>query len=389
MRILWVTPWFGNYRTAVYDNLNKIGGNNFYLICSKTDTSDYVRQCLSATLGNHAIVMSGEGNISIGNHSSDFANTGLVIKHQKGLYKAVKTVKPDLIIVEGFGGWAPAGLLYAFVHRKPALIFYERTVYTERNSPWWRTLYRKIIGRLASGFIINGSLTHQYLNRLGFGRYLMVEGCMVADSSGLSAAVVGMKEGEKQDLRESLHIEGNGLVFLFVGQLVERKGIKQLLAAWTVHAKAYPGDVLLVIGEGILRKELTKKYGQLTSVRILGAVNYALIYRYYAIADVFVMPTLEDNWSLVVPEAMACGLPVATTPYNGCYVELVKEGENGYIFDTYEQEDIVNVLAKFHWSNLTAMGGKSLEIAVGYTPEIAASKIYDLCQCILEKKSRK
>ena len=389
MKILWVTPWFGNYRTAVYNYLNKISGNDFYLICSKVDTSDYVRQCLSDTLGNHVIVMSGEGNISFGNHSSDFANTGLVIKRQKGLYKAIKTVKPDLIIVEGFGGWAPAGLRYAFVHYKPALIFYERTAYVERNSPWWRTLYREIIGRLASGFIINGSLTHQYLNRLGFGHYPMVEGCMVADSSGLSAAVGGMKESEKQGLRESLHIEGNGLIFLFIGQLVERKGIKQFLAAWTIHSKAYPDDVLLVIGDGILHKKLTDKYGKLPSVWILGTVNYAQIFRYYAIADVFVMPTLEDNWSLVVPEAMACGLPVATTPYNGCYVELVKEEENGYVFDTYKQEDIVNMLAKFHRSDLTAMGQKSLEIAARYTPEIAASKIYGLCQQVLEKKSYK
>lgn len=386
MKILWVTPWFGNYRTAVYDNLNKISGNSFYLICSKADTSDYVRQCLSATLGNHAIIMSGGGSISFGNHSSDFANTGLVIKRQKGLYKAIKTVKPDLIILEGFGGWAPVGIRYALTHHKSVLIFYERTAYVERNSPWWRILYRKIIGRFASGFIINGSLTHQYLNQLGFSRYPMVEGCMVADSSGLSAAIIAMKKSEKQNLCESLHIENEGLVFLFVGQLVERKGIKQLLAAWAIHAKTYPSDVLLVIGEGVLRKELTDKYGQLLSVRILGAVNYAQIYRYYAIADVFVMPTLEDNWSLVIPEAMACGLPVATTPYNGCYIELIKEGENGYIFDTYKQNDIVNMLAKFHQSDLVVMGRKSLEIATGYTPEIAAAKIYDLCRRISKEK---
>lgn len=386
MKILWLVSWFGNYRVPVFDILNKLDDEQFYLICSKAETSDLVRSKLKKALKDNLIIMDGKGDLKFGNHSSDFANTGLVIKRQKGLYKAIKTVNPDLIIVEGFGGWAPAGLRYALAHHKPALIFYERTAYVERNSPWWRTLYRKIIGKLASGFIINGSLTHQYLNQLGLGHYPMIEGCMVADSSGLSTAVAEMKKCEKQNLRESLHIDSDGIVFLFVGQLVERKGIKQFLAAWTLHSKAYPNDVLLVIGDGILHKELTDKYGKLPSVRILGAVNYAQIFRYYAITDVFVMPTLEDNWSLVVPEAMACGLPVATIPYNGCYVELVKEGENGYVFDAYKQDDMIDMLAKFHKSDLTAMGQKSLEIAAGYTPDIAASKIYELCKNILAKK---
>lgn len=60
------------------------------------------------------------------------------------------------------------------------------------------------------------------------------------------------------------------------------------------------------------------------SVHFLGKIPYQEVYKYYGIADVFVLPTLEDNWSLVVPEAMSCGLPVATSIYNGCHPELVK-----------------------------------------------------------------
>lgn len=68
------------------------------------------------------------------------------------------------------------------------------------------------------------------------------------------------------------------------------------------------------------------------------------------------MPTIEDNWSLVIPEAMACGLPVATSIYNGCYPELVKKDINGYVFDTYKQETILDALDYFHHVDLIEFG---------------------------------
>ncbi|MBE6294405.1 MAG: glycosyltransferase family 4 protein [Bacteroidales bacterium] len=382
MKILWITPWFGNYRVSVYDNLNKLSNKNFHLICSKNDTSDLVRSKLTSTLKNNLVIMDGEKKITLGDHSSDFANKGIVIKQQKGLYKAIKKINPDIIITEGFGGWAPIGIRYAVLHNKKLIIFYERTEYVERNSPYWRTLYRRIIGKFASAFIINGSLTRKYLEKLGFGKYPMVEGCMVADSDGLSSAVNLMKQEEKDLLRSTLSIHKKGLTFLFVGQLVERKGIKQLTEAWKEHICKFPFDTLLVIGDGILRNEIIESCKNTNGVHILGPIGYDSIHKYYAIADVFIMPTLEDNWSLVVPEAMACGLPVATTYYNGCYVELIKDGINGFVFDAHKQNDIVNTLSKFHNCDLEEMGKQSIEIAKDYTPEIAAQKIYELSKKI-------
>ena len=47
MKILWISPWFGNYRIPVYENLNKLSGGNFYIICSQENTSDLVREKLN------------------------------------------------------------------------------------------------------------------------------------------------------------------------------------------------------------------------------------------------------------------------------------------------------------------------------------------------------
>ena len=385
MKILWISPWFGNYRIPVYEYLNKLSKGNFYIICSEENTSDLVREKLKTTLGKNAIIMSGEKRTTMGNEESDFANSALVIKRQPGLYKKVKEVKPDVVITEGFGGWAPAGIRYAVLHRKKLCMFYERTAYVERNSPQWRSWYRRIVGMPVDHFLINGTLTEQYLNEgLHFKHTPKVKGCMCADSFGLAEAVKTVTDADKQVLSKELNLKG-GLTYLFVGQMVERKGIEQLLDAWTAHIEKHPDDNLIVIGRGILLDKMKEQYDSCSSVHILGAVNYDLLYRYYALCDVFIMPTLEDNWCLVIPEAMACGKPVASSIYNGGHYELVQNGVNGYNFDPLKKEEILDTLDKFHGADLEAMGKKSVEIESNFTPDKAAQRIFDACKCVFEK----
>lgn len=385
MKILWISPWFGNYRIPVYEYLNKLSKGNFYIICSEENTSDLVREKLKASLGEHAIIMSGEKRTTMGNEESDFANSALVIKRQPGLYKKVKEVKPDVVITEGFGGWAPAGIRYAVLHRKKLCMFYERTAYVERNSPQWRSWYRRIVGMPVDHFLINGTLTEQYLNEgLHFKHTPKVKGCMCADSFGLAEAVKTVTDADKQVLSKELNLKGE-LTYLFVGQMVERKGIEQLLDAWTAHIEKHPDDNLIVIGKGILLDKMKEQYDSCSSVHILGAVNYDLLYRYYALCDVFIMPTLEDNWCLVIPEAMACGKPVASSIYNGGHYELVQNGVNGYNFDPLKKEEILDTLDKFHGADLEAMGKKSVEIESNFTPDKAAQRIFDACKCVFEK----
>ena len=49
MKILWISPWFGNYRIPVYDQLNKLCKGNFYLICSQ-ENSKHSKKCTFYTL---------------------------------------------------------------------------------------------------------------------------------------------------------------------------------------------------------------------------------------------------------------------------------------------------------------------------------------------------
>ena len=380
MKILWLSSWFGDYRVPVYDNLNRLSDGAFWIVCSEMETSELVRRKLREKLGDHAIIMPQQKIIRLGNADSDFANSSLALHWQQGLYSAIRNVKPDVIIVEGFGRWAPAGIIYSILHRKRLLMFYERTAWTERKAGWWRTLYRRLAGKAVDCFLSNGALSEQYLREnLGFSSAPIIRGCMSADSFYLHYDVEAELEARHKADREAECRNGKGIRFLYVGRIVEPKGIRQLLEAWEIHHRSYPDDTLTLAGEGILLNEMRERYGDDKGIIMAGYVSYDKIYSYYKECDVVVQPTLEDNWSLVIPEAMSCGRAVMCSIYNGGYPELVKDSVNGYSFDPLDKEGLVNAFTKFHSANLLKMGRQGMMIEKNFSPEKAALRIYKAC----------
>ena len=74
---------------------------------------------------------------------------------------------------------------------------------------------------------------------------------------------------------------------------------------------------------------------------------------------------------------MSCGLPVATSIYNGGYSELIKEGENGCVFDPLKQDSIVKALDYFHYVNLKTQGKRSVEIEKLFNTENCARREFE------------
>ena len=213
---------------------------------------------------------------------------------------------------------------------------------------------------------------------LGYPESQISTGQMAADSEQLAQSCFAIADDAMHAFRSQNGLEGK-LVFLFVGRLVELKGLRQLLEAW---ALAKPDAAILLAGDGPERPALEDfcKQNSINAV-FAGNIDYANIAMFYRAADCLVIPTLQDNWSLVVPEAMSCGLPVATSIYNGCHPELVHP-ENGWIFDPYDTKGTAEVLKSIVASKakLPAMGAASRTIVASHTPKHAAAAIYNACQ---------
>lgn len=383
MRVLYCNPIFFEYRLPFYKELVRLFEGDFYVMYSpiryKMCKKEKFCNQIKLELGDNAIPLNSEHVFDTNSKKWDVMldiEKGKRIPLVSGLMRAIHKLHPDVLITEGYFQWTPLVLLYGQLFRVPVYMGYERTLHTERNIGKLKLFQRKLFNKLLKGFFVNGIETKRYIESLGVSSDKIHIGGMSADASFLRGGIASMTTDEQKDFRNQFQMSENGLVFLFVGQIVERKGVIFLLSAWREHINQHPDDVLLLVGSGNQLSECQKEYENIISVKLLGRVDYTEIYKYYAIADVFINPTIEDNWSLVVPEAMSCSLPVSTSIYNGCHVELVKEGENGITFDTFSQPSIIHALDYFHHQNLADMGKRSIELEKEFDTEHCASRVY-------------
>lgn len=131
-----------------------------------------------------------------------------------------------------------------------------------------------------------------------------------------------------EGLRESLGIP-DGPVVGTVGRLVERKGHHDLLDAWPGVLEDHPDGQLVIVGDGPERgalAERTERLGVAASVHLLGRRDD--VPSLLALFDVFAFPSHYEGLPGALLEAMCAGLPIVTTPVDGC-AELVVDGEHG------------------------------------------------------------
>lgn len=386
-KLLWVNPSFLDYRIPLYGELNKLCGGNFHLIYSIQRIPERCNKNIIRVLGENAHGLEREKQFVMGK-ASDFSNTHVSIPYPSGLYKTIKSVKPDLIIAEGFFQFTPWALWHSVVHRIPLMIAYERTAHTERNCPLWRKLYRKFVGMFVDGYIANGILTKEYLISMGVKPECIFTGGMCADSEGLATQVANLTTERLKGLRRDIFGEEPcGVSYVLVGRMIPLKGVFHLLEGFLKHLRNHPQDHIVLVGDGPDLPKLKEKYGNNPAIIFVGAIDYSQIHKYYAACDVFVISTLEDNWSLVVPEAMACGLPIACSIYNGCHPELVHKDENGITFDPLNPDSIVEALDYFHHVDIKAMGQRSREIEHDFNPEKTAENIMGAVKSVFQRRS--
>lgn len=193
---------------------------------------------------------------------------------------------------------------------------------------------------------------------------------------------------ERDQLRAALGLRGP--TFIYVGRLWWGKGVNYLLDAFERVQRQSTAEVsLLFVGDGPEEDSLKRQCIErsIRNVVFAGFKQKPDLPRYYALADVFVFPTLGDPYGLVVDEAMACSLPVISTSEAGEIRDRIEEGVNGYI--TPPEDSIVlaeRMLALAKDSALRARMGKvSTEKIQGHTPEKWAEDFERILTTLLRK----
>lgn len=155
----------------------------------------------------------------------------------------------------------------------------------------------------------------------------------------------------------------DGPLALFVGRLLERKGVRQLALAWSCVRDAIPSADLLVVGEGDQAlADLARASGAIT----LGARDD--VDALMRCADVFVLPSANESFGNVVLEAMASGLPVVTSA-TGLARRLPLDGRAGFIVDPGDPRAIAAALVQI-------LGRPDLGQALGGRAQMFASAFH-------------
>ena len=105
------------------------------------------------------------------------------------------------------------------------------------------------------------------------------------------------------------------------------------------------------------------------NVQLVGFKQKEEIFEYYKAADLFVLPTREDIWGLVVNEAMAMGLPVVSTDMCVAATELIEDGVNGYIVPVNDSKELTEAMKKMLRADSKAIGRINLQKISNYTYE--------------------
>lgn len=146
------------------------------------------------------------------------------------------------------------------------------------------------------------------------------------------------------EARQELGLDENDIIVLTIGQFIHRKGFDILLKT----ANMLDEKIKLYFVGGIPTdeyKDICKKDG-LSNVCFEGFKSSDMLAKYYTAADIFVLPTREDIWGLVINEAMAYALPVITTKRCVAGLEMVKDNYNGYLVKTEDIQELAEKINK-------------------------------------------
>jgi glycosyltransferase involved in cell wall biosynthesis len=215
-----------------------------------------------------------------------------------------------------------------------------------------RSAFKKFARKRLMGFLYNrlcdlclpiGTLNKEFYLFQGVDRSRMFTVPYTVDNEYFTLAA---RQYAKPDLREELGLPHDKPIILFASKLLRRKRPMDLLRAFHRLQERGVNAALLFVGSGEREVEL-KNYArehQLFDVHFLGFKNQSELPKYYAMADIFVFPSENEPWGLVLNEVMCAGLPVVASREIGAVPDLVHHGENGFIYDAGDVDQLSSYL---------------------------------------------
>ncbi|MCD6460716.1 glycosyltransferase family 4 protein [bacterium] len=245
--------------------------------------------------------------------------------HRASFRQNIKAFSPSKIIRSFYA-------FFRFLDPKQPLFFIiEWLQFHKKKQPQILAISKTVISDLKKYYKVSDSKIHLIYNGVDRKRFSL-----------------DVRRNRRDIIRKKFNaVNSQTKILLFAGHNFKLKGLRYFLEL----ISRFKGENIMacIIGsaKAAKYKRLADKLGVKDCCVFLESIDK--IEDYYSAADILVQPTFYDPCSLVVLEALSCGLPVITTRCNGAG-ELVKHGETGFIVDEpyciAEMVDGVNLLLR-------------------------------------------
>ena len=144
---------------------------------------------------------------------------------------------------------------------------------------------------------------------------------------------------EKSSIRKELRLPEDAVIFVYTGQIIERKNLGFLLSAYANHYKGND-TYLLILGDGTLLEGYKGDYGSVSNIDFRGSVSN--VNDYLKACDVYVSPSKSEGLPNGVLEAMATGLPVVLSDIEQ-HLEIYDVNHQiGFVYKQGVETELVN-----------------------------------------------
>jgi len=238
-----------------------------------------------------------------------------------------------------------------------------------------KSLYLKLF----HGFCVAGNTHSKYLMSLG------------VRSDNICYGYNCVNNNEISTLARAMHGTGDRQpCILCVARMVEKKNLNRFLKAYLLYVrylskKNFHAWKLYVCGDGEQKEAISEfilENNLASHVTLTGNIfNFDELIKLYASAKFLVLPSYRnEQWGLVVNEAMAAGIPVLVSNKCGCAYHLVRDGMNGFLFNPEDVEDITRSIISIHLleNRLNVMGEESRKIISEFSPDKFAQNVMKL-----------
>ncbi len=280
--------------------------------------------------------------------------------------------RPDVVISGEMGLRTIQALAYRRLQPTTRLVLWATaSEENERGRGRWREALRRWLVPRVDAVIVNGQNGAGYVRRCGARQERIVPIPQTTHVQEFARANLNRTPPQARRL-------------LYVGQLIERKGIMPFLDTLRTWSRLHPDrDVeFWLAGAGELRPSIERQvFPPNVALRCLGNIDYADLPDTYAQAGIFAFPTLADEWALVVNEALASGLPVLGSVYSQAVEELTVDGVTGWHYRPDHPSEMLQALDRALTTSdadLLRMRAAGRERALRMTPEYVADRIVDV-----------